>query len=134
MQLTGAAAGRVLNGARAAFGITAIAAPGVIVRVLGLRPEDNADHAYILRLWGTRETFVAAMSAGVCGSSSAAPVALRLGMAVDTVDMISLWLAYRSGRARPAALTVLSVLGAAAVGMGYMAAVDARRVELSPPG
>ena len=67
------------------------------------------------------------MSAGVCGSSSAAPVALRLGMAVDTVDMISLWLAYRSGRARPAALTVLSVLGAAAVGMGYMAAADAHR-------
>ena len=130
MRITGSDAGRVLNVARAAFGITAIGAPGVIVRVLGLRPEDNADHAYVLRIWGTRETFVAAMSAGVCGSSSATPVALRLGMAVDAVDMVSLWFAYRSGRARPAALTVLSVLGAAAVGMGYMAATDARRHQV----
>ena len=133
MQLTGSGAGRVLNAGRAAFGVTAIAAPGLIVRALGLRPEDNADHAYVLRLWGTRETFVAAMSAGVCGSSSAAPAALRLGMAVDTVDMISLWLAYRSGRARPASLAVLWALGAAAVGMGYMAAADARRNEVPPP-
>ena len=133
MQGMGSGAGRVLNAARAAFGITAIAAPGVIVRVLGLRPEDNFDHVYVLRIWGTRETFVAAMSAGVCGSSSAAPVALRLGMAVDTIDMISLWLAYRSGRTRPAALVVLSVLGAAAVGMGYMAAADTRRADISPP-
>ena len=130
MPRTGSGAARLLNGARAAFGITAIVAPGVIVRVLGLRPEDNADHAYVLRIWGTRETFVAAMSAGVCGSSSAAPVALRLGMAVDTVDVMSLWLAYRSGRARPVALTVLSVLGVAAVGLGYLAEADARRAEV----
>lgn len=127
MQITGSAAGKVLNVARAAFGITAIAAPGVIIRVLGLRPEDNADHAYILRIWGTRETFVAAMSAGVGESASAAPVALRLGMAVDTVDMLSLWLAARGGRARPVPLAVLSVLGAAAVGLGYMASLDARQ-------
>ena len=121
MRITGSDAGKVLNVARAAFGVTAIVAPGLTLRVLGLRLEDNVDHAYVLRIWGTRETFVAAMSAGVCGSSSAAPVALRLGMAVDTVDMISLWVAYRSGRARPAALAVLWALGAAAVGMGYMA-------------
>ena len=80
MPRTGSGAGKLLNGARAAF-----------------------------------------------GSSSAAPVALRLGMAVDTVDLMSLWLAYRSGRARPVALTVLSVLGAAAVGLGYLAEADARR-------
>jgi hypothetical protein len=133
MWISGSEAGRVLNTARAAFGIAALAAPGVIVRILGLRPEDNADHAYILRLWGTRETFVAAMSAGAWGSSSAKPVALRLGMAVDAVDMVSLWVAYRSGRARPAALTVLSVLGATAVGMGHMAAADAGRTEMPPP-
>ena len=82
MRITGSGAGRVLNASRAAFGIAAIAAPGVIIRVLGLRPEDNLDHAYVLRIWGTREAFVAAMSAGVGGSSGAAPVALRLVMAV----------------------------------------------------
>ena len=134
MPRTGSGAGRLLNGARAAFGITAIVAPGVIVRVLGLRPEDNADHAYVLRIWGTREAFVAAMSAGVCGSASAAPVALRLGMAVDTVDLMSLWLARRNGRARPVALTVLSVLGAAAVGLGYLAEADTRRAEVPGGG
>ncbi len=124
----------MLNGTRAAFGITAVVAPGAIVRVLGLRPENNTDHAYILRIWGSCETFVAAMSAGVWGSSSAAPVALRLGMAVDTLDVMSLWLAYRSGRARPLALTALSLLGAAAVGLGYLAAADARPAEVPPRG
>lgn len=126
MRISGARAGQVLNVSRAAFGLTAIAAPGVIVRVLGLRPEDNADYAYLVRLFGTRETFVAAMSAGA-GGRSGNTGAFRLGMAVDTVDMVSLCLAYRSGRARPAALAVLSALGVAAVGMGSMAAAAASR-------
>jgi hypothetical protein len=43
-------------------------------------------------------------------------------MAVDTVDMLSLWVAYRSGRARPAAFFTISALGAVAVGLGAMAA------------
>lgn len=53
-----------LFAARGAFGVTAIVAPRAIVRLLGLRPEDNADYAYVLRLWGTREAFVTVMSAG----------------------------------------------------------------------
>jgi hypothetical protein len=125
--MSGADAGKGLIAARAALGVTAIAAPRVIVRVLGLRPEANADYAYLLRIFGTREVFVAAMSAGVGGSSASTLMALRLGMAVDSVDMMALWLAYRSGRAHPAALTVLTVLGVAAVGMGYLASADARR-------
>ena len=43
--------------------------------------------------------------------------------------MISLWLAYRTGRARPAAPAVLWVFGAAAVGMGYMAAAGAHQSQ-----
>ena len=123
----GSGVGRALFAARGAFGVTAIAAPRVILRLLGLRPGDNADYAYVLRLWGTREAFVAVMSAGVGGSPASAVTALRLGMAVDTVDIISLLLAYRSGRPRPAAATLLAAAGLGAVGMGYLAAVDARR-------
>lgn len=127
MRISGSGAGKGLVVARAAFGVTAIVAPGVIVRLLGLRPEENADHAYILRLWGTREAFVAAMSAGGGEGSTSTVTALRLGMAVDGVDMISLCLAHRERPVRPVVLAFLGGAGIAAVGMGYLAAADARR-------
>ena len=126
-RVSGPGVRKALFAARAGFGVSALVAPRLVVRLLGLRPEDNADYAYILRIWGTREAFVALMSAGAGGTSTSTVTALRLGMVVDSVDMVSLWLAHRSGRVHPAALAFLGGAGAAAVGMGYLAATDAHR-------
>lgn len=115
----------VLIGGRAAFGLAAIASPRLILGLLGLRADDNADYAYVLRLWGTREVFVAVVSAGVGGTPDSTVTALRLGMAVDGIDIASLWLAHRNGRPRAAAALWLALAGGAAVGMGWVATKDA---------
>ncbi len=125
MEMSRLRARNVLIGGRAAFGLAAIVTPRLILRLLGLSADDNADYAYILRLWGTREAFVAAVSAGVGGTSHSTVTALRLGMAVDSIDIASLWLACRRGRPRAAAALSLALAGGAAVGMGYAAAKDA---------
>lgn len=116
--------GRALIGARAAYGAAAILAPKTTVRLLMLHPDATPDHGqiYIVRMLGTRECFLAAAQAGLASKSVNTAAAWRLGMAVDTIDTVSLWFARRDGRANTPALLAYTLAGVAATIIGYLAA------------
>lgn len=116
--------GRALIGARAAYGAAAILAPKATVRLLMLRPDAAPDHgqSYVVRMLGTRECFLAAAQAGLAGTPANAAAAWRLGMAVDAIDTVSVWLAHRDGRANTPALFAYTAAGVVATIIGYLAA------------
>ena len=127
-----AVAGDVLVGARFAYGLTCVLAPKVLVRILMLRPDATPDHGqdYIVRLTGTRELFLAAVQAGLGGTSSSRAATLRLGMVVDAGDVAALWLAGCRGRAKRAAVIAYTAAGLASVVAAHLAAKDQDQLTL----
>lgn len=118
--------GQVLVGARFAYGIACLVAPRVLVRALMLRPDTTPEHGqdYIVRLCGTRETFLAAVQAGLGGTSATKAAAFRLGMAVDAADVGALWLSRSRDRGNTLPLVAYTAAGLASIAAGHFAARD----------
>ncbi|HEV7756136.1 MAG TPA: peroxidase family protein [Mycobacteriales bacterium] len=99
-----------LGGVRLAMGSTALLAPQVMVRSLGVRPEDQPAACYALRLFGVR-TVVLAGELLVAGKAQRAH-AVRLAPWIHASDTVAALAAGRQGQLpRRAALTAASVSG-----------------------
>src|SRR5687767_12174 len=81
-----------MNGMRLRIGIGSFVAPRVAGRLFGIDPDANPGAAYLGRLFGVREVFIAAVSADPAADDSL----FRLGLAVDGADYV----AALAGRAR----------------------------------
>lgn len=111
--MTNMARGRVV------FGLAALAAPRLTVRVMGMSRGADAGRDYMVRAFGAREI---ALGAGylLSGDDSGRRLWARLGLAVDTLDLMS------ALRTRPG-LPLWVTAGAAGVA-GGAAGVGAAKV------
>lgn len=95
---------------RIALGLAALAAPGLTSRIMGMGSGADAGRDYLVRAFGAREV---ALGAGylLSGDGSGRRLWTRLGLAVDTLDVLS------AARTRPG-LPLWATAGAVGVAGG----------------
>lgn len=96
--------------ARGAAAVVALFKPKPIFATLLLGNESNADAEYLIRIVESRGLVVSALTAGIAGPTSV-PIAMRCAAAMDAVDAVSGYLAYRQGRVGKGVLAYYVALG-----------------------
>jgi hypothetical protein len=123
MPISPAAARRIVPWGRIVFGTVCVTAPDLALRSFLIKPEDNDDGHLLIRVFGSRAFVLGVLSAGLAGEEGARR-ALRAGALMDTFDISSMVLAYRSGRLGKAALVYNAGIGAVFASLGMIASAD----------
>lgn len=106
---------------RIAFGSLCVIAPGVALRSLMLKPQDNPDGRLLIRVFGSRAFVIGVLSSGLNGPE-ATRRALNAGAVMDLVDLGSMAIAQRTGRLGTSALAWNTVIGLTFSAFGFLGA------------
>jgi hypothetical protein len=115
---------------RGAFGITAMIKPHLMFPALRLHARDNADGSYVMRIFGSRESFLAIAELGAFGKNSL-PNVMRGSAGVDAADSVSYVLAYRDGRVGKLSTGLFALVGVVAVALNLYAATEQETIPLN---